>query len=45
LWGLGVAGEQGVADTLDILHREFDLAMALTGCRSVLEITADLVHP
>jgi isopentenyl diphosphate isomerase/L-lactate dehydrogenase-like FMN-dependent dehydrogenase len=45
LWGLAVAGEQGVADTLDILHREFDLAMALTGCRSVLEITADLVHP
>ena len=45
LWGLAVAGEQGVADTLDILHREFDLAMALTGCRSVPEITADLVHP
>ncbi len=45
LWGLAVAGEQGVADMLDILHREFDLAMALTGCRSVSEITADLVHP
>ncbi len=45
LWGLSVAGEQGVADVLDILYREFDLAMALTGCRSVPEITADLVHP
>jgi 4-hydroxymandelate oxidase len=44
LWGLAVAGEQGVADVLDLLHEELDLAMALTGCRSVAEITADLVQ-
>lgn len=44
LWGLGVGGEHGVADVMGILRREFDLAMALTGCRSVAEITADLVQ-
>jgi 4-hydroxymandelate oxidase len=31
LYGLGVAGEDGVAQVLNILHREFEMAMALTG--------------
>ena len=44
LWGLVVDGEEGVADVLTILHREFDHAMALCGCPSVAEITPDLVH-
>jgi 4-hydroxymandelate oxidase len=44
LWGLAVAGEQGVADVLDVLREELDLAMALTGCRSVADITVDLVQ-
>jgi 4-hydroxymandelate oxidase len=44
LWGLAVGGEQGVADVLGILHKELDLAMALTGCRSVADITSDLVQ-
>jgi 4-hydroxymandelate oxidase len=43
LWGLAVGGEQGVHDVLQLLHAEFDLAMALAGCRTVSEITRDLV--
>ena len=45
LWGLLVDGEKGVADVLAILQREIDHAMALCGCRSVTEITLDLVRP
>jgi 4-hydroxymandelate oxidase len=44
LWGLVVDGEEGVAQVLTILQREFDHAMALCGCRSVAEITPDLVQ-
>jgi 4-hydroxymandelate oxidase len=38
LWGLGAGGEQGVARTLAMLAGELDLAMALSGVRSVSEI-------
>jgi 4-hydroxymandelate oxidase len=44
-WGLAVAGEDGVANVLEILREEFDLAMALTGCRSVAEVGRGLVRP
>ncbi|MGH7710407.1 MAG: alpha-hydroxy acid oxidase [Gemmatimonadaceae bacterium] len=43
LWGLAVNGEQGVVDALTLLRDEIDLAMALCGCRSVSEITRDLI--
>jgi isopentenyl diphosphate isomerase/L-lactate dehydrogenase-like FMN-dependent dehydrogenase len=43
LWGLSYDGEQGVQRVLEILRDEFDLAMALCGCRSVAEIDAGLV--
>jgi 4-hydroxymandelate oxidase len=45
LWGLAVDGEQGVTHTLDILRTELDSAMALCGCRTVGDITADLLEP
>jgi 4-hydroxymandelate oxidase len=45
VWGLVVDGEEGVADVLRLLHDEVDLAMALCGCRSVDEITIDLLEP
>jgi 4-hydroxymandelate oxidase len=45
VWGLAVDGEEGVADVLSLLRDEFDLAMALCGCRSVIEITSDLLAP
>ncbi len=44
-WGLAVSGEDGVTDVLRILREEFENAMALTGCRTVAEITQALVAP
>jgi 4-hydroxymandelate oxidase len=43
LWGLAVDGADGVQRVLEILRDELSLAMALSGCRSLDEITADLV--
>ncbi len=43
LWGLAVGGEQGVHDVLHLLYNEVDLAMALAGCRTVADITSDLI--
>lgn len=43
LWGLAVDGEAGVTAILELLRREIDLAMALSGARNVTEITRDLV--
>lgn len=45
VWGLAVAGEQGVVDVLEILRVEFANAMILSGCRTVADITRDLVAP
>jgi (S)-2-hydroxy-acid oxidase len=44
-WGLATAGEEGVAGVLRILRDEFENAMALSGCRTVEEITRELVAP
>ena len=43
LWGLAVGGAQGVHDVLHLLYNEVDLAMALAGCRTVADITSDLI--
>ena len=43
LWGLAVAGETGALTVLDMLRGELDLAMALSGCRTIGDITADLL--
>ncbi len=43
LWGLAVDGADGVQRVLEILRDELSLAMALTGCRSLDEITPDLL--
>ncbi len=43
VWGLAVDGDQGVKRVLEILRREFDLAMALCGCAKVVEINKDLL--
>ena len=43
LWGLAVGGAGGVQHVLEILRDELSLAMALAGCRSIAEITPDLV--
>ncbi len=43
LWGLAVDGAEGVRSVIEILRDELSLAMALAGCRSLGEITPDLV--
>jgi isopentenyl diphosphate isomerase/L-lactate dehydrogenase-like FMN-dependent dehydrogenase len=43
-WGLTVAGEAGVIDVLRILRDEFENAMTLAGCRSVADISRELVE-
>jgi 4-hydroxymandelate oxidase len=43
LWGLAVGGADGVQRVTEILRDELSLAMALSGCRSVDGIDADLV--
>jgi L-lactate dehydrogenase (cytochrome) len=37
-YGLGAAGEAGVAKAIDIIARELDVSMALTGRRSIADI-------
>ena len=44
LWGLAVAGADGVQRVIEILRDELSLSMALAGCRSLSEITPDLVR-
>jgi 4-hydroxymandelate oxidase len=43
VWGLAVAGADGVARVLDLLHTELLLAMALSGRTSVADIDRSLV--
>lgn len=43
LWGLAVDGANGVQRVLEIIRAELSLAMALAGCRTIDEITPDLV--
>lgn len=43
LWGLTLDGEAGVGRVLDLLLQELDLALALSGCRSLADVTPDLL--
>jgi isopentenyl diphosphate isomerase/L-lactate dehydrogenase-like FMN-dependent dehydrogenase len=43
LWGLTLDGTDGVRAVLQHLRAEVDLAMALAGCRTVNDITRDLI--
>ena len=43
LWGLTVGGEAGVRRVLALLRHEFDVALALCGCRTVAEVDRSLV--
>jgi 4-hydroxymandelate oxidase len=42
LWGLSVAGSEGVAHILEIFKDELDLAMALSGCSCLADIDQNL---
>lgn len=43
LWGLATGGAAGVTEVLRELVAELDLAMALCGCRTLDDVTADLL--
>jgi 4-hydroxymandelate oxidase len=43
LWGLGVAGAEGVTRVVQILRREFELAMALTGRPTLTSIDRSVI--
>jgi 4-hydroxymandelate oxidase len=45
LWGLSVAGEQGVVRVLEILRRELDEAMLLCGYTNLSQINRSILHP
>ncbi len=44
IWGLAVNGADGVQHVLEILRDELSLAMALAGCRSIRDVTPDLIY-
>ena len=39
LWGLAVAGEEGVADVLRMFREEIELGLALLGCTSPADVS------
>ncbi len=43
LYGLAADGEAGVRKVLDIIRRELDVSMALTGTRSVQDVSRDIL--
>ena len=43
LWGLAVAGEEGVAHVLEIFRREIDRTMGLLGTKRLADLSADLL--
>jgi 4-hydroxymandelate oxidase len=43
VYGLAVAGSQGVTRVVEILRREFEMAMALSGRASISEIDASVI--
>jgi 4-hydroxymandelate oxidase len=45
LYGLGVAGSDGVRHVIEILHTEFEAAMALTGRTSIAAIDRSVLWP
>ena len=44
LWGLAVGGEHGVAQVLKRLNEELVLAMKLTGCSAIGELTPEMIY-
>jgi 4-hydroxymandelate oxidase len=43
LWGLAVDGAAGVQRILEIVRDELSLAMALAGCRTLADVSSDLI--
>jgi lactate 2-monooxygenase len=45
VYGLALAGAEGVSEVLRNLRAELDLTMALTGCRTLADVTRDRLVP
>jgi L-lactate dehydrogenase (cytochrome) len=45
LYGLGAMGEAGVTKCLEIIHKELDLTMALSGHTQLKNVTKDILLP
>ncbi|MEE9196418.1 MAG: alpha-hydroxy acid oxidase, partial [Alphaproteobacteria bacterium] len=45
LYGTAMAGQAGAEKALSILHTEFEKVMAYVGCRTVAEVSADILAP
>lgn len=45
LWGLAAAGETGVRDVVSLLADELSVAMAMTGCRRLADLSPALIAP
>jgi L-lactate dehydrogenase (cytochrome) len=43
IYGLGAGGQAGVARAIEILHKEFDVTMALCGVSKIGDITRDVL--
>lgn len=43
LWGLTLAGTEGVRAVLQRIRAEIDLSMALAGCATLADVTSDLI--
>jgi 4-hydroxymandelate oxidase len=43
IWGLAVDGEAGVGSVLDLLTKELQNTMALSGAASIADLTPDLL--
>ena len=43
IWGLTLDGEAGVRKVLAMLREEFELAMVLSGCPTIADITPDRI--
>ncbi|WP_166418857.1 alpha-hydroxy acid oxidase [Cochlodiniinecator piscidefendens] len=44
VYGLGAMGEAGVTHTLNILHKEMDVSMALCGHRDITHVNKDILY-
>jgi L-lactate dehydrogenase (cytochrome) len=44
LYGLAAGGQQGVTQALEVIRKELDVSMALTGTKDVRQVTAEVLH-
>ncbi len=42
-YGLGAMGEKGVTKTLEVIHKELDMSMALCGRRNITDVDRDIL--